>query len=141
MATVTGDELKAAGGRFSNPKPTEAYRWRCDMIEQPALRVADMAKLARAYLAERTWQPIATAPKTPDDLTTTVCILVAVPNRLHTPDGENGPAFDLYVAYWEPRPPYQCWCVGDPEVQANRVTPTHWVSLPEPPTIGIEPKE
>ena len=49
---MTTDELKAAAERFTNPKPTEAYPWPCDMHEQPAQRSKDAGLLAQAYLAE-----------------------------------------------------------------------------------------
>lgn len=46
------DELRSAAERFAKQRPSEAYPWPCEMSEQPAQRVADMALLARAYLAE-----------------------------------------------------------------------------------------
>jgi hypothetical protein len=50
---------REAAERFANPKPAEAYPWPCDMTEQPAQRVADMATLARAYLAQaRSHKPL-----------------------------------------------------------------------------------
>lgn len=74
------------------------------------------------------WRPIATAPKSTDDL-------VAVPILAFCPgeyNGEYGNDDRVRVIWWEPRLNGGCWR-DDRDIDGSPEPPSHWMPLPAPP--------
>ena len=75
---------------------------------------------------ERVWQPIESAPKTPNDLSRTDVFLG------WCPDDEAPNGGDMRICWWEPHQRglgAGAW-YGDRDLVEK---PTHWMPLPDPP--------
>jgi hypothetical protein len=75
------------------------------------------------HLSVSEWQGIASAPKTPLDLSETRAFLAWCPDE-EAPNGG-----DCRVVWWEPRTRGGIW-YGDRDIEEH---PTHWMPLPQPP--------
>lgn len=90
---------------------------------------AELAAAKQEAITMATWQPIATAPKSGDDL-------VAIPILAFCPEeynGNYGSDERIRVIWWEPRLNGGCWR-DDRDLDECPRPPTHWMPLPAPPS-------